>query len=90
MVNKIHGIGNILFGHSNFSSKNDVILLKNSAFCELQVPIELIFPFIFQFNLFILRESSKWSLVFSYFSAVFEKPAIISHRELSFNDILKE
>ena len=49
------------------SSKNDVILLKNSAFRELQVLTELIFWFIFQFSIFILKESSKRYLIFSYF-----------------------
>ena len=38
----------------------------------------------------MLQESSKGCLIFSYFSAVFEKSAIISHQELWFNYILKE
>ena len=53
------------------AAKNDVILLKNSAFCKV-----LILRFIFQFSTFILRESSKWCLIFSYFTLVFEKSAI--------------
>ena len=66
-MNEILGVGNIQFVHSNFSSKNDVALLKNSAFRELQIFIELIFRFIFQFIIFILRESSKRFLLLSYF-----------------------
>ena len=80
----------IQFAHSNFSGKNDIILLRNPAFRELQVLIELISRFIFQFSIFIWRESSKQCLIFSYFSALFEKSAIISRQELSFNHILKE
>ena len=76
--------------HSNFSCKNDAILLKNYAFPELQVLIEVILRFIFQFSIFILRESSKRCLIFSYFSAVFEKSAIISRQELSPHYIFKE
>ena len=76
--------------HSNFSSKNDVALLKNSAFRELQIFIELIFRFIFQFIIFILRESSKRFLLLSYFSEIFGKSAIISRQDLLFNYILKE
>ena len=68
--------------------KDDAILLKNSAFRELQVLIELIFRFTFQFSIFILKESSKRCLIFSYFSTVFEKLANISQLELSFNNIL--
>ena len=64
--------------------------MTNSAFHELQVLTELIFRFIFQFSIFILRASSRPCLIFSYFSGVFEESAIISHQELSFNDILKE
>ena len=75
----------------SFSGKNDAILLKNSAFRELQGLIELIFQFTFQFSiLFILKESSKLCLIFSHFSAVFEKLANISTKKLSFNHILKE
>ena len=40
-----------------------LILLKNSAFGELQALIELIFWFIFQFSRFILRESAKRCLM---------------------------
>ena len=60
------------------AAKIDVILLKQPAFCELQVLIELIFRFIFQFSIFILRESSKRCLIFPYFTVVCEKSAIIS------------
>ena len=56
---------------SNFSGKNDVTVLKNSAFRELQVLMELIFRYIFQFSIFILKESSDQ--YFAYFSPVFEK-----------------
>ena len=59
------------------AAKNDVILLKNSAFCKV-----LILRFIFQFSTFILRESSKWCLIFSYFTLVFEKSAIAFIRQL--------
>ena len=37
-----------------------------------------------------IRESSKRCLIFSYFTAVFDKSVIISRQELSFNHILKE
>ena len=67
-----------------------MILLKNSAFRELQILIELIFRVFFQFSILILKESSKRYLIFSYFSAVLEKSANISWQELSFNHILKE
>ena len=67
--------------------KDDAILLKNSAFRELQVLIELIFRFTFQFSIFILKESSKRCLIFSYVSAVLRN---ISQQELSFNLVLKE
>ena len=50
----------------------------------------LFFWFIFQFSIFILKESSKRCLILSYFSTVFEKSANISRQELSFNHILKE
>ena len=50
--------------YSNFSCKNYIILLKNSAFRELHVLIELIFWFIFQFSIFLLKESSKRSHFF--------------------------
>ena len=82
-------IGNIKFALSNFSGKNDLILLKSSAFRELQVLIELIFRFIFEFSIFILKESLKRCLIFSY-SAVFEKSTIIPGQELSFNHVLNE
>ena len=72
------------------SAGNDVILLQNSAFRELQVLIELIFCYIFQFKLFILKESLKWCLIFPYFSAAFEKSANYSRQELSLNYILKK
>ena len=75
--------------YSNFSSKNDVISLKNSTFRELQVLIDLIFRHNFQFSTFILQGSSKWHLIFSYFFVVFEKWANLSHHELLFNHILK-
>ena len=67
-----------------------MILLKNSAFRELQILIELIFRVFFQFSILILKESSKRCLIFSYFSAVLEKSTNISWQELSFNHILKE
>ena len=73
-----------------FSRKNDVISLKNTSFLELQVLTELIFLYNFQFSIFILQESSKWCLIFSYFSAVFEKWANLLCQELLFNHILKE
>ena len=76
--------------YSNFSSKNDVISLKISAFRKLQVHIELIFRFIFQFSIFMFKESSKRCLIFSYLFAAFEKPLNISRQELSFNHILKK
>ena len=66
------------------------ILPKKSAFCKLQVLIELIFRFTFQFSIFILKQSSKMCLIFSYFSTVFEKLANISQQELSLKHILKE
>ena len=87
---KIFGleINNLLV--QNFGGKNDVISFKNSAFRELQVLIKLIFRYNFQFSIFILQESSKRCLIFSYFSAVFEKWANLSRQELLFNHILKE
>ena len=63
---------------------------KNSAFHKLKVVIELIFLFIFQFSIFILRKPSKVCLIFSYVIAVFEKSAMISRQELSFDHILNE
>ena len=50
--------------------------LKNSAFHWFQGFMAIIFWFIFQFSIFILKESSKSCLVFSYFSPVFEKSVI--------------
>ena len=42
------------FVYLNFSGKNDVILLKNSAFRDLiEVLMELIFWFIFQFSKYL-------------------------------------
>ena len=67
----------------------EIILLKNSAFHELQVLVELIFRFFFQFSIFILKEYSRQCLILSYFSMVFERSANISHRELPLNYILK-
>ena len=58
-------IWNTLFTRSHFSGKNDSILLKNSAYWKLQVLIELIFQYIFQFSIFILKQSSKWCPSFS-------------------------
>ena len=55
------------------AAKNDIISIKNSSFCESQVLTEIIFRYNFQFSIFILQESSKQCLIFSYFSAVFEK-----------------
>ena len=49
---------------NNFSGKNDVISLKNSAFRELQVLIKFIFRYNFQFSVFILKGSSKRCLIF--------------------------
>ena len=72
---------------------DDVIEEKsnnNNKKKRLEVLIELIFRFIFQFSIFILRVSSKRCLSFSYFSTVFEKSAITSRQELLFNHILKE
>ena len=43
----------------------------------------------YMFNIFILKESSKLCLIFSYFSAVFVKWVSLPHQELSFNHILK-
>ena len=58
--------------------KNEVILLKNSAFRELQVLLELFFRFIFKSCLFILKESSlrflrnqQFSRAKSYRSIIF-------------------
>ena len=48
------------------------------------------FSVIFHFSILPLKESSKRCLIFSNFSAVFEKSAMISRQELSFNHILKE
>ena len=76
--------------YSNFGGKNDVISLKNSSLRELQVLVELIFRYNFQFSTFILQESSKQCLIFSYFSAVLGKWANLSRRELSLNRIVKE
>ena len=64
---------NLWIGNKQFSGKNDVISIENSTFHELQVFIELIFRYNFQFSVFILEASSKWCLIFYYFSAVFEK-----------------
>ena len=47
------------------AAENDVILLKNSSFRELQVLIELISRYNFQLSIFILQESSKRCLIFS-------------------------
>ena len=43
--------------NSNFIGKNDVILLENSTFHELEVFIELMFRYFYQFNIFALNES---------------------------------
>ena len=47
------------------------------------------FRFIFQFGIYILKESSKPCLIFFYFFVILEKSANISNQELSFNHILK-
>ena len=83
-------IGNKKFSYTNFCEKNDVVSLKDSTFRVLQVLIKLIFRHNFQFSTFILQESLKWCLIFSYFSAVFEKWANLLLQELLFNHILKE
>ena len=62
-------------------------------FCLSQAPspYRINFPVYFSIQyILILRESSKLYFIFSYFTAVFEKSAIISRQELSFNHILKE
>ena len=69
------------------SGKNDVISLKNSTLRELQVLIKSIFRYNFQFIIFILQESSKRCLIFSYSSAAFEKWTNLSRQELLFNHI---
>ena len=63
--------------------------LKNSTFHELQVLIELIFWYNFKFSIFILQESWKKCLIFSYFSLVFEKWLNLLHQELLFKHIQK-
>ena len=55
------------------AAKMTEFYLKVSAFRKLQVLIELIFRFIIQFSILILRESSKRCFIFSYFSAGIEK-----------------
>ena len=52
--------------------------------------MELIFQFIFHLNIFILKDSSKWCLVFSDFSVAFKKSANFWHQQLLVNHILKE
>ena len=47
-----------------FATKNGIISIKNSTFSELQVLIELIFSYNFNFRIFILQESSKRCLIF--------------------------
>ena len=89
-VHKNLWTGNKQFARSNSNGKNNIISLKNSTFCELQVLIELTFPNNFQFSIFILQESSKLCLIFSYFSTVSEKWVNLSHQKLLFNRILKE
>ena len=66
------------------------VSLENSTFCELQVLIELVLRYNFQLSIFILQESSKRCLIFSYFFAVFEKWANLWRQELLFSHILKE
>ena len=61
------------------AAKNDAILIKNSAFRELLALIVLILWFIFQFSIFILKETSTHCLIFSYISAVLEKSANVSN-----------
>ena len=53
-VNEILGIGNIYFAYSNFSGKNDAILLKSSARAPSPYRINF-FWFIFLFNIFVLK-----------------------------------
>ena len=88
-VNEILGIGNIYFAYSNFSGKNDAILLKSSARAPSPYRIKF-FWFIFLFNIFVLKKSSRRCLIFSLLSVVFEKPPNISRQESLFNQILKE
>ena len=48
------------------------------------------FSVIFHFSILLLKESLKRCVIFSNFSSVFEKSAMISPQELSFNHNLKE
>ena len=64
-----------------FLRQNDLILLRNCALREFQVLRELFFRFIFQCSIFLVKESSKRCLIFSYFTTVFEKSAIISRQQ---------
>ena len=89
-VNEILGIGNIWFAYWNFSSRNDLILLKTSAFHELQVLLEWDFWYIFQLSIFTLKEFSKLCLIFFYFLTVFAEATNVSRQQLLFNHILKE
>ena len=48
------------------------------------------FSVIFHFSILLLKESLKRCVIFSNFYSVFEKSAMISPQELSFNHNLKE
>ena len=69
----------------NFSGKNDVILLKK--FCFLQAPSSYRINFLFYFSIKFIHITRilKTLTLFFFFSAVFEKSAIISRQELSLN-----
>ena len=60
-------------------------------FCLLRAssPYRIDFSVYF-FSILILKESSKRCLIFPYFSALFEKSASISCKELLFNHIFKK
>lgn len=66
-----------------------MILLENFVVRELQVFIEIIFRGFFEFSILILKKSSRMYLIFSRFSAVFEKSGNISRQEVSFSYILR-
>ena len=74
---------------ANFNGKNDVILLKSSAFRRLQaLRINFLVHFL-TYHIYIKRTFTKLSHFFLLL-AVFEKSVNISHQDLSFNHIVKE
>ena len=56
-------------------------------FCRATIKVYCILSI---FSIFILKQSSKWCLIFYYFFGFFEKLVNISQQELSFNHIVKE